>query len=307
MDATRQTLADLDAHAAVWDVSECELPPAGAGGDEVAADLVQAVRAADALVIATPVYHGSFSGVVKNALDHLERGDLERTPVGIMSTSGAVRSPQAIDHLRIVVRSLDALVVASQVVAASRDFARERDRYVIRDGLLHAHVRRLAEDLLWLVARLADRDRRRDPAPAPAAVGRLRALFELAPTPAVAGPPADRALDGRIARALGFIEENYGRGDLSLDVVAREACLSRYHFSRLFKEQTGTRFIDFLTSLRLIRAEQLLTTTDDTVTSICFHVGYNELGHFNRSFKRHFGVSPTRYRQEGGTPVRVAR
>jgi RNA polymerase sigma factor (sigma-70 family) len=68
--------------------------------------------------------------------------------------------------------------------------------------------------------------------------------------------------------------------------------MSRYHFSRTFKRETGTRFIDFLTTVRLAEACSLLARTNQSITTISFAVGYRDLSHFERTFKKEFGHPP---------------
>jgi len=63
---------------------------------------------ADGIVLATPVYHGSFSGLLKNALDHLAGDAFANLPVGTLAAGGGPRSPSvACDQLRSVVRALN--------------------------------------------------------------------------------------------------------------------------------------------------------------------------------------------------------
>jgi AraC-like DNA-binding protein len=78
--------------------------------------------------------------------------------------------------------------------------------------------------------------------------------------------------------------------------LAKIASMSRYHFLRVFEEVTGVSPLRFLASLRMERAKNLLLETSQSVTSICFEVGYNSLGTFTRLFVEHVGVSPLSFR-----------
>jgi AraC-like DNA-binding protein len=83
---------------------------------------------------------------------------------------------------------------------------------------------------------------------------------------------------------------------LSLADMANTAILSKFYFSRVFRELTGTSPGRFLAAVRLANAKQLLLATSLRVTEISYMVGYNSLGTFTSRFTRSVGVSPARYR-----------
>ncbi|MGA4846737.1 helix-turn-helix transcriptional regulator [Streptomyces sp. G5(2025)] len=98
---------------------------------------------------------------------------------------------------------------------------------------------------------------------------------------------------------------------MSLDDIADSAILSKFYFSRTFREATGTSPGRFLAAVRLFRAKNLLLETGRSVTDIAFAVGYSSLGTFSSRFARSVGTSPGRYRalsQDGlhGLDARVA-
>lgn len=99
----------------------------------------------------------------------------------------------------------------------------------------------------------------------------------------------------RLERARAFIDSCFDQ-PIDLDVIARQACFSRYHFVRQFRRTFQTTPHQYLTELRIERAKALLQTTDRSVTEICFDVGYQSLGSFSSLFSRHVGHSPHRYR-----------
>jgi NAD(P)H-dependent FMN reductase len=76
--------------------------------------VVQRVRAADAVLLGTPMYHGSYSGVLKNALDHCGFDEFEGKTVGLLAVAGGGFPVTALDHLRSVCRALDAWVLPHQ-------------------------------------------------------------------------------------------------------------------------------------------------------------------------------------------------
>lgn len=87
--------------------------------------------------------------------------------------------------------------------------------------------------------------------------------------------------------------------DLSLDDLAAVACMSPYHFNRVFRQLTGIPPGQFLSALRLEAAKRLLLTTERSVTEICFEVGYNSLGTFTSRFNLLVGLPPGQFRHLG--------
>ena len=86
--------------------------------------LRERVAAASGFVLASPVYHGTFSGRLKNALDHLEGDAFTGQAVGVLAAGGGPRSASvACDHMRTVVRALSGWTTPTHVATTSGDFA----------------------------------------------------------------------------------------------------------------------------------------------------------------------------------------
>jgi AraC family transcriptional regulator len=85
--------------------------------------------------------------------------------------------------------------------------------------------------------------------------------------------------------------------EFSLIRLAREADLSKFHFSRAFKRTTGLTPSQYFIHLRLEKARRLLRETDRSVIEIGFDVGYTNPSHFARIFRREVGISPSEYRR----------
>jgi AraC-like DNA-binding protein len=105
--------------------------------------------------------------------------------------------------------------------------------------------------------------------------------------------------DPRIRRAVDCIHARYTE-PLSVDDLARTAGMSRFHFSRLFRDQVGVSPYRYLLSTRVGGAAQRLKSGRSSVTEAAFEVGFHSLGRFSRSFRAELGVSPSEY-------ARVAR
>jgi two-component system response regulator YesN len=101
--------------------------------------------------------------------------------------------------------------------------------------------------------------------------------------------------DGIITRSQEYIRQNF-RKDLSLEEVAREAGISPYYFSKLFKEETGVNFSEYLTGLRIETARQLLMNRELSIKQVCVDSGYANPNYFSRIFKKWTGITPTEFR-----------
>lgn len=95
-------------------------------------------------------------------------------------------------------------------------------------------------------------------------------------------------------KAKQYIDENYMK-ELTLDDVSRVVNISSYYFSKVFKEETGENFIDYLTKLRIEAAKKLLKTTNKSMKEIASEVGYPDPNYFSRNFKKYTGKTPTDY------------
>ena len=100
---------------------------------------------------------------------------------------------------------------------------------------------------------------------------------------------------GLIFKAKTYIEENYSK-DISLDDVSRIVDISPYYFSKLFKEETGENFIEYVTNRRIEKAKELLEHSSLNIKCICVDTGYSDPNYFSRIFKKQVGVTPTEYR-----------
>lgn len=98
----------------------------------------------------------------------------------------------------------------------------------------------------------------------------------------------------RLQRARQLIEERWSES-LDLNQLAKAACLSPYHFARLFRQEFGETPHQLLTRRRISEAKRLLLLDHD-VTDVTLRVGFSSPGTFSSLFSRHVGVAPSRYR-----------
>jgi AraC-like DNA-binding protein len=100
----------------------------------------------------------------------------------------------------------------------------------------------------------------------------------------------------KIVTAKVFIDENF-REPIDLDLLSREACLSRYHFHRLFTRIYQITPHQYLTRKRIGQARQSLAGKDFTIMEICNDIGFESIGSFSSLFKKENGYAPLNYRR----------
>jgi azobenzene reductase len=155
-------LIEQKVNTALWDLHSEPLPiadPAFHHGpsnhpDERVRRFVALADSCDAFVFSSPIYHNSYSGVLKNALDHLTIPHLYFKPVGLISHGGN-RSTQAVDHLRIVVRGLLGIATPRQVCTAPEDYrAIDEETYELVSENIQARIQQFVLELIILAYQL---------------------------------------------------------------------------------------------------------------------------------------------------------
>jgi AraC-like DNA-binding protein len=110
---------------------------------------------------------------------------------------------------------------------------------------------------------------------------------------------------GSLAPAMSYVAANYCE-KLRLSTAAELCDLSRFQFSRNFKKEQGLTFRDFVVQTRIQRAAELMRQSKAlSVTEAAFVVGFNDLSHFSRMFRRQLGVTPSHYRRAENEPSQL--
>lgn len=109
--------------------------------------------------------------------------------------------------------------------------------------------------------------------------------------------PAQMAASFKTARILHQMEETCHL-PFSLESIAAASGLSKFHFSRHFKESIGQTPLQFVISCRMERARQLLLTSEQSVSDIAGLCGYKSATQFHAAFTRHSGSTPKRFREQ---------
>ena len=99
---------------------------------------------------------------------------------------------------------------------------------------------------------------------------------------------------GKLSQMLQWLDEHYAE-KVTQEQAADVAGFSRFYFSRLFRQVTGSTFPDYLSQRRVTAAQKLLST-DCPITDIAFQTGFSNVSSFNRCFKKYAGCSPSEYR-----------
>lgn len=106
---------------------------------------------------------------------------------------------------------------------------------------------------------------------------------------------------GIIRKAKEYIDGNYSCEEISLRTVAEEINLSHTYFSALFKKETGKKFIDYLTEVRVEKAKELLCRTSMQISEIAYKVGFRDYRYFGQIFKKHTGKTPREFQYMSNT------
>ena len=109
--------------------------------------------------------------------------------------------------------------------------------------------------------------------------------------------PAQMAASSKTARILHQMEETCHL-PFSLESIAAASGLSKFHFSRHFKESVGQTPLQFVISCRMERARQLLLASEQSVSDIAGLCGYKSATQFHAVFTRHSGSTPKRFREQ---------
>ena len=106
----------------------------------------------------------------------------------------------------------------------------------------------------------------------------------------------DKGNHSTMDKIVDYIQKNYWSREFSATEAAEAVSLSRNYLLKIFKEEKGISFWDYVTQLRMEKAKELLKNTDCTIYSISLDIGYESQYHFSRKFKSLFGISPVEFR-----------
>jgi AraC-like DNA-binding protein len=108
--------------------------------------------------------------------------------------------------------------------------------------------------------------------------------------------PKKRTNDVRIEQAIDYIRQNIFL-PLKTENLASMVCLSKDHFIRLFKKETGVTPTQYITNKKMEKAQLLLATENISIYDITVKLSYTDVAYFDRVFRNTIGMSPLAYRQ----------
>ncbi|MGN0740178.1 MAG: response regulator [Treponema sp.] len=94
-----------------------------------------------------------------------------------------------------------------------------------------------------------------------------------------------------------YMQEHFMDWDFSLEKVSAQVGLTSQYFSALYKKEMGLNFLEALTEIRIEKAKELLSRTNDTIAEIAGNVGYNDIKYFSKVFRKVMGIKPSEFRK----------
>ncbi len=110
----------------------------------------------------------------------------------------------------------------------------------------------------------------------------------------LAEQPLLKLVEPRIKAVLQYMEKHLAE-QLAIANLSGVACLSPTQFKKVFKEQTGQTVTQYITRLRMEKAQAMLLHTDSPMQIVAEKVGYSDLSAFSRRFSRYFGLPPSKF------------
>ena len=107
---------------------------------------------------------------------------------------------------------------------------------------------------------------------------------------------ANACTDARMIEIMNYVQANYI--DITLDDLAENFFLSKPYLSKYIKEKSGMTFGDLVKKIRMKKAKALLKSSNMTVENIAMSVGYQNVEHFNRLFKKAYDMTPMQFRNQ---------
>lgn len=109
--------------------------------------------------------------------------------------------------------------------------------------------------------------------------------------------PAQPIIREQVQKAIEYIAAHFTEEDLGAETISQQIGLSSAYFGTLFKKETGQSFVEYINTIRLHKAEEMLKTTKMDVAQIAYAVGFGNLFTFNKIFRKIKGMAPTQYRK----------
>ena len=120
---------------------------------KIVRDFVSEVEESDAIILGSPLYHGSFTGVLKNALDNLRGDALHGKWTGLVGNAGGTRASHVqFSHLRQVVNAMEGYTAQTQIGTWKTDYEEQEEKYVLQDQGIKERCERLVDELVKILS-----------------------------------------------------------------------------------------------------------------------------------------------------------
>lgn len=159
----QQLFEQIDTDTFFWDLKESPLPivlpqyhrDPMEHPDSIVHEFAQEITNADGIILGSPLYHGSYSGVLKNALDNLHYDAFRGKFVGLVGNAGSIRADHVqVVHLRQVVKTLFGYTLQTQVETCEDDYELEKGEYqLFNEGILK-RCQRLVDEMHTMVGNM---------------------------------------------------------------------------------------------------------------------------------------------------------
>lgn len=113
-------------------------------------EFVKVIENSHGIILGTPLYHGSYSGILKNALDNLAYDAFRNKVIGIVSCAGGGRIPNANEHLSTVVRTMYGYSTQTHIASCYEDYQIVDEKYLLKNNDIKERCERLSNELIHL-------------------------------------------------------------------------------------------------------------------------------------------------------------
>lgn len=157
VDKVESELNARNIETVIWDLAEKPLPPfevpfhrdQSLVVNENAKQFLEDLNSADMVVFGTSLYHGSYSGIIKNAIDYLLKDQLFEKPVGLVCNGGGnTKNSQALGHLVTIVQTIYGVPMQTQIGTSGNDFTETDSGFELNNQGIIERCERLADELV---------------------------------------------------------------------------------------------------------------------------------------------------------------
>lgn len=275
----------------------------GRGGNEAHLSFFEVRDSMHEVSVRTPhlTYYGIVEGMMRVRADEEEAisltfGDsLVVPPLQTITLDFPEAGRAAVQYVVLKIDREEVQSIFGQIDDSPPDEAVARGWQVEEQAFSQVDAREGIERVLNMVAYLfrenpPNRDRLID-------LNAIELIIQMLQTPSrplMMGEFSRTTATGGLAAAVQYIQDNLDR-HISIDELVDVACMSKSSFYRHFSDEFEMSPLEYITQERVVRARELLSDPENTVTSVSHTLGFSSTSHFINMFKQHEGVTPKQY------------